>query len=99
MWVIKINSSVKDRAAQTQLILAIPTNLTEPDLLIVAVAYFEIWQLPGRGWVITRKPKSNIFDQSSPLDIAILHQYDSFSIFFLKILAKSRLDMKIFQYI
>ena len=63
------------------------------------MAYFEIWQLPVGGWVITRKLKSNIFDQSPPLDVGIFCQYESFSIFFLKILAKSRLDLKIFQYI
>ena len=99
MRVIKINSLVKDRATQTQLILAILTNLTELDPLNVAVAYFKIWQLPGWGQIITRKSKSNIFDQSPPLDVAILYKYDSFSIFFLEILAKSRLDLKIFQYI
>ena len=42
MWVIKINSLVKDMAVKTQPILSIPRNLTEPDLLNVTMAYFEI---------------------------------------------------------
>ena len=89
MWVIKINSLVKDRAIQTRPILFIPRNLIEPDMLNVTMAYFEIGQLPGQGWVVARKPKSNIFDQSPPLDVTILPQYDNFSIVFRVNLAKS----------